>query len=139
MRVRPFERSDTDAVVALWEECGLTRPWNDPRLDIERKLAVQPELFLVGDDGGEVVASAMAGYDGHRGWVYYVAVAPSRQGSGLGRLLLAEVEDRLVALGCPKINIQVRSGNEKVAAFWSALGYADDSASGMGKRLIPDV
>ncbi|WP_307807022.1 GNAT family acetyltransferase [Naasia sp. SYSU D00057] len=139
MRLRAFDRSDTDAVVALWEECGLTRPWNDPRRDIERKLAVQPELFLVGEDEGELIASAMAGYDGHRGWVYYVAVAPDRQGSGLGRLLLAEVEARLTALGCPKVNIQIRSGNGKAAGFWSALGYADDSASGMGKRLIADA
>ena len=138
MRIRPFERSDTEPVVALWEACGLTRPWNDPRKDIERKLLVQPELFLVGEDLGELVASAMAGYDGHRGWVYYVAIAPGRQGTGLGRRLLAEVEDRLVAIGCPKINIQIRSGNERIAAFWSALGYSDDSASGMGKRLIPD-
>jgi ribosomal protein S18 acetylase RimI-like enzyme len=99
MHIRPFQASDEAAVVALWERCRLTRPWNDPRKDIARKLSVQPELFLVGVIGGEVVASAMAGYDGHRGWVNYLAVAPEQQRRGLGRALMREVEQRLVALG----------------------------------------
>ncbi len=89
MHIRPFAVPDTEPVVALWRVCGLTRPWNDPRKDIERKLAVQPELFLVADREGEPVATAMAGYDGHRGWVYYVAVAPGLQRSGVGRELMA--------------------------------------------------
>jgi ribosomal protein S18 acetylase RimI-like enzyme len=138
VQLRPFRADDTEPVVALWEACGLTRPWNDPRKDIERKLAVQPELFLVGEEDGRLLATAMAGYDGHRGWVYYVAVAPERQRSGLGRVLLTAVEDRLTALGCPKVNIQIRSGNLAAGAFWSRLGYEDDRAAGMGKRLIAD-
>ena len=86
MKIRPFDEADTETVVALWERCGLTRPWNDPRRDIERKLTVQRELFLVGVDHEEaLVATAMAGYDGHRGWVYYVAVEPERQGEDYRR------------------------------------------------------
>jgi ribosomal protein S18 acetylase RimI-like enzyme len=136
--VRPFDRNDTEAVVDLWRVCGLVRPWNDPHKDIERKLTVQPELFLVGTIDSDLVASAMAGFDGHRGWVYYFAVAPERQGSGLGRVLIAQVEKRLVEMGCPKINVQVRNGNGVAAGFWTKLGYDPDGAVGMGKRLIAD-
>jgi ribosomal protein S18 acetylase RimI-like enzyme len=139
MQIRPFDEADTETVVALWERCGLTRPWNDPRRDIERKLTVQRELFLVGVDPQEaLVATAMAGYDGHRGWVYYVAVEPERQGEGFGRRLMAEVERLLEAMGCPKANVQVRTGNELVRAFYEHLGYSVDDAFGMGKRLIAD-
>ncbi|KQM23763.1 MULTISPECIES: GNAT family acetyltransferase [unclassified Frigoribacterium] len=139
MQIRPFDEADTETVVALWERCGLTRPWNDPRRDIERKLTVQRELFLVGvDDEEALVATAMAGYDGHRGWVYYVAVEPDRQGEGFGRQLMAEVERSLEALGCPKANFQVRTGNERVRALYEHLGYSVDDAFGMGKRLIAD-
>ena len=139
MQIRPFDEADTETVVALWERCGLTRPWNDPRRDIERKLTVQRELFLVGVDHEEaLVATAMAGYDGHRGWVYYVAVEPDRRGEGFGRQLMAEVERSLEAMGCPKANVQVRTGNERVRAFYERLGYTVDEAFGMGKRLIAD-
>ena len=139
MQIRPFDEADTETVVALWERCGLTRPWNDPRRDIERKLTVQRELFLVGVDHAEaVVATAMAGFDGHRGWVYYVAVEPDRRGEGFGRQLMAQVERSLEAMGCPKANVQVRTGNERVRAFYERLGYTVDEAFGMGKRLIAD-
>lgn len=138
VRVRAFADADEQAVVGLWRAAGLTRPWNDPRRDIARKKLVQRELFLVAEEAGVVIGSAMAGYDGHRGWVYYLAVAPARQGGGVGRLLMAEVEGRLLALGCPKVNVQIRSGNESVAAFYAALGYGLDGATGLGKRLISD-
>ena len=136
--VRPFADDDEDAVVALWAAAGLTRPWNDPHRDIARKKQVQRELFLVAEDGGAVVGTAMAGYDGHRGWVFYLAVAPERQGGGLGRTLMTAAESRLLALGCPKVIVQIRSGNEAVAAFYDRLGYAADAATSLGKRLIPD-
>lgn len=136
--VRPFRREETEQVVALWQACGLTRPWNDPRRDIERKLAVQPELFLVAEIDGGVAGTAMAGYDGHRGWVYYVAVRPELQGTGIGRLLMHEVESRLLAMGCPKVNVQIREGNEATKAFYARLGFTPDAATGLGKRLIPD-
>ena len=145
--IRIFDRADTEAVVALWEACGLVRPWNDPRRDIARKLMVQPDLFLVAVDSGvnadeidgdEIVGAGMAGFDGHRGWVNYLAVAPDRRGAGIGRTLMTEFEQRLEALGCPKVNLQVRAGNEDVLAFYRAFGYGVDDVVSLGKRLIPD-
>lgn len=150
MQIRAFAMADTEAVIALWHEVGITRAWNDPRRDIERKMTVQPELFLVGieagtgDQEGEtggsgtVIASAMSGFDGHRGWLYYFAVTPDRQGEGLGTQLLAEVERLLTARGCPKLNVQVRDGDKGVIERYAQWGYALDGAAGLGKRLIPD-
>ncbi|PCN49703.1 GNAT family acetyltransferase [Curtobacterium sp. 'Ferrero'] len=139
-RIRAFVPSDTESVVALWEACGLVRPWNDPRRDIERKATVQSELFLVAEDADRrVVAAGMAGFDGHRGWVNYLAVLPELQGSGLGRTLMAEFEQRLAAMGCPKVNLQVRAGNERVIGFYESLGYSPDQTVSLGKRLIPDA
>ena len=142
MRIRPFTRDthtdDTEAVVALWRECGLTRPWNDPYADIDRKLTTQPDLFLVGETEEGVEASAMVGFDGHRGWVYYLAVAPRLRAGGAGRALMAEAERLLTERGCPKIMLMVRSTNAEVAAFYTALGYAADDVVVLGKRLIAD-
>jgi ribosomal protein S18 acetylase RimI-like enzyme len=142
MHIRPYQETDEAAVVALWQACGLTRPWNDPHKDIARKLQVQRELFLVGEvDGegnGQIIATAMAGYDGHRGWVNYLAVEPSQRGQGLAAALMQHIEQQLLALGCPKLNLQVRSSNTAVLDFYRHLGYAQDEAVGLGKRLIPD-
>ena len=138
MNIRPFDESDEARVIALWRACSLTRPWNDPRKDIARKLAVQRELFLVGEEGERIVATVMAGYEGHRGWVNYLAVSPDVRGRGHGRVLMEHVEQLLVACGCPKINLLVRSSNAQVVEFYRALGYAVDEAVAMGKRLIPD-
>jgi ribosomal protein S18 acetylase RimI-like enzyme len=138
MLIRGFEAGDTDAVVALWEACELVRPWNDPRKDIARKLAVDDGLFLVAELDGAIVASVMAGYDGHRGWVNYLAVAPARRRNGLARALMADAEARLAARGCPKVNLQVRDTNTDVLAFYERLGYAVDAAVSMGKRLESD-
>lgn len=138
MLIRPFTETDRAAVVALWHRCGLTRPWNDPGRDIDRKLAVQPELFCVGEVDGAVVASVMAGYDGHRGWMNYLAVDPGMQGRRYGHALVAHVEAALAAVGCPKVNLQVRAGNAAVLGFYAALGYAQDDVVSMGKRLIAD-
>lgn len=138
MLIRPFARDDTEPVVALWERCGLTRPWNDPRRDIARKLTVQPDLFLVAVLDESVVASVMAGYDGHRGWVNYLAVDAGHRHDGLGRRLMSVVERRLAALGCPKVSLQVRAGNEAALDFYTALGYSPDHTVVLGKRLISD-
>ena len=136
--IRPFAESDEDAVVALWAAAGLTRPWNDPRKDIARKLTVQREWFLVATRQGEVVGSVMGGYDGHRGWVNYLAVAPDAGRRGVGRALMAAVELRLRAAGCPKINVQVRATNRSALGFYEALGYARDDVVSLGRRLEHD-
>ena len=138
MLIRPYEESDESAVVALWQECGLTRPWNDPHKDIARKLRVQRELFLVGTLKGQVVASVMAGYEGHRGWVNYLAVAQAWRGHGYGLRLMQQVEQLFLAAGCPKVNLQVRSANTGVIAFYRRIGYAEDETVSLGKRLIRD-
>jgi len=138
MEIRSYRAADEAAVVALWEACGLTRPWNDPRKDIARKMAEQPELFLVGTVGGELVATAMAGYDGHRGWVYYLAVAPGQRRKAFGRELMHEVERQLLARGCPKVNLQVRTDNAEVLEFYRRLGYSVEERVNLGRRLIPD-
>jgi len=139
MLIRSYRPSDEADIIALWHACGLTQPWNDPKKDIERKLTEQPELFLVGEAGGRAVASAMVGFDGHRGWVYYVAVDPAQQRQGWGRALMARAEQLLIARGCPKINLLVRKGNRAVLGFYDGLGYAEDEAVSLGKRLIPDI
>jgi ribosomal protein S18 acetylase RimI-like enzyme len=138
MQIRAFRSEDEPAVVALWRECELTRPWNDPHKDIVRKLAVQPELFLVGVLGGEVIATVMAGYEGHRGWVNYLAVAPSFRGRGFARALMQHVEHLLRQRGCPKLNLQVRASNPQAIAFYRRIGYERDESVSLGKRLISD-
>lgn len=139
MQIRTYKLQDADAVVALWQACGLTRPWNDPHQDIARKLTVQPELFVVGEMNAQLMASAMFGYEGHRGWVNYLAVHPKHQGQGHARALMQWGEAQLKARGCPKINLQVRSSNAAVLAFYQRLGYADDEVISLGKRLISDT
>lgn len=136
--VRTFLRDDMGAVVALWEEVGLTRPWNDPHADIDRMLRVWPDLLLVAEDAGRVVGAVMAGYDGHRGWLYYLASAPDRRGEGIGRMLVEEAERRLIELGCPKVQLMVRPGNEIVFAFYDGVGYERFDIAMTGKRLIID-
>ena len=138
MRIRAFLESDEEAVIQLWERCRLTRPWNDPRKDIARKLGVRRDLFLVAEEAGEIIGSVMIGYDGHRGWINYLAVAPDFRRHGLGRRLMDEAEARLLREGCPKVNLQVRAENPEVVAFYQRLGYAIEESVSMGKRLISD-
>jgi ribosomal protein S18 acetylase RimI-like enzyme len=138
MEIRPFQPSDSSAVVQLWRDCSLIVPWNDPHRDILRKLQIQPELFLVGELAGELVGSVMAGYDGHRGWLNYLAVAPPFRRRGIGRSLVKEAEACLRAMGCPKINIQIRTGNTRVIEFYKKVGFKPDDVVSMGKRLETD-
>ena len=138
MIIRAFQPVDQAAVIALWEECKLTRPWNDPHKDIARKLEVQPELFLVGTIDDAVMASVMAGYEGHRGWMNYLAVAPRHRGRGFGRALVEHVERLLLERGCPKVGLLVRNSNKEAAEFYRRLGYAQDESISLGKRLIAD-
>jgi ribosomal protein S18 acetylase RimI-like enzyme len=138
IEIRAFQPADETAVVALWQECGLTRPWNDPHADIGRKLTEQPELFLVGTLADEVIATAMVGFDGHRGWVYYLAVASRHRKQSHGRALMQEAERLLMERGCPKLNLLVRSSNAEVIEFYRRLGYVQDETVSLGKRLIHD-
>lgn len=138
LAIRGFVERDAGEVVALWQAAGLTRPWNDPARDIERKLAVAPELFLVGCVDGQVVATAMGGYDGHRGWVNYLAVDAAWRGHGFARQIMTHLEEMLLARGCAKLNLQVRAGNKEAVAFYEAAGYTQDDVISLGKRLIAD-
>jgi ribosomal protein S18 acetylase RimI-like enzyme len=139
MQIRAFQITDQDDVIDLWSRCGLTVPWNDPRRDIARKLRVDPNLFLVGDLEGRVIASVMGGYEGHRGWVNYLAVHPEYQRKGYGQKLMIAVEARLSELGCPKVNMQIRSDNAAVIRFYESLGYTVDRVTSLGKRLEDDT
>jgi ribosomal protein S18 acetylase RimI-like enzyme len=141
LHIRPFIEADEPLVVDLWERCGLARAWNDPRKDIARKLRVQRDLFLVGVDGDwgdRVVATVMAGYEGHRGWINYLAVHPDWRRQGFARALMAAAEDRLRALGCAKINLQIRQQNRDAIAFYRGIGFVEDAVVNMGKRLERD-
>ena len=138
VRIRSYEHADEDQVVALWQACELTRPWNDPRRDIARKLDTQAGPFLVAEAEGSLVGTAMVGYDGHLFWINYLAVHPARRTQGIGRALMARAERELTSLGCPKLNLQVRSSNGQVLAFYARLGYLQDDVVSLGKRLIHD-
>ncbi|MFW5811286.1 MAG: GNAT family acetyltransferase [Thermodesulfobacteriota bacterium] len=138
-RIRPFRIEDQTSVIELWGDCGLVVPANDPEADIQAKLKVQPELFLVGTLDEEVMATAMAGYEGHRGWINYLAVAPDYRRRGYGRRLMRRVEEILGAIGCPKINLQVRTGNTDVIRFYKRIGYTEDAVVSLGKRLPPQA
>ncbi len=136
--IRPFEAADQGKVIGLWQACGLVVPWNNPRRDIERKLRVGRELFLVGELNGRVVATCMAGYEGHRGWINYLAVSPELHRQGIAARMMRAAEARLRRMGCPKINLQVRASNEEVIAFYRSIGYKIDDVVSMGKRLEKD-
>jgi len=135
---RAFEEQDSAAVIALWHLCNLTRPWNNPQKDIQRKCAVHDNLFLVALNDNNIVGTVMGGYEGHRGWVNYLAVHPDFRRLGIARQLMQNVESKLLALGCPKINLQIRLDNVQACAFYASLGFSDDQCTSMGKRLIDD-
>lgn len=136
--VRRFDEADRSAVIALWRTCGLTRSWNDPDADIDRKLALDDGGFLVAARDGQLVASVMAGYDGHRGWINYLAVDPACRGDGVGRLIMDRAEQHLTRSGCAKINLQIRAENTGAIQFYERLGFSIDDVVSMGKRLIDD-
>ena len=140
MEIRPYRENDEEAISGLWRKVFPDAPsWNVPEDDIRRKLAIQRNLFLVACADGRVVGTAMGGYDGHRGWVHLVAVSPSHRRLGVGAALMQRIEEGLEALGCPKLNLQVRSSNEEAVAFYERLGYVVEGRVSMGKRLGPDA
>ncbi len=138
LEIRQFKSEDKRAVFQLWHDCNLIVPWNDPEKDIQRKLNVGAEYFLVGEYEDSLVASVMGGYDGHRGYVNYLAVVPMCRHKGFAHSMMAEIETQLKAAGCPKINLMVRNTNVDVIEFYQSLGYQMDQSVILGKRLIPD-
>ncbi len=136
--IRSYRESDNRAVIQLWKECDIVVPWNNPQRDIDRKRNVQSELFLIGLLKKEIIATAMVGYDGHRGWVYYLAIKPKYQQQEIGKQMMKEAENRLLEIGCPKLNIMVRTTNLDVINFYKAIGYKVDAVTSLGKRLKPD-
>jgi ribosomal protein S18 acetylase RimI-like enzyme len=134
--VRPYQDSDHDSVVALWRVAFPNDPpWNEPVEFIRRKRLTQPELFWVADSGGQILGTVVAGYDGVRGWIYHLAVDPSRRRQGTARLLMQTAEETLVALGCAKINLQIKSDNLGVVDFYKTLGYGIEERVQMGKPV----
>jgi ribosomal protein S18 acetylase RimI-like enzyme len=138
MQIQPYKPEYESAVIELWQKCNLTLPQNDPKKDIARKLKVNPELFLIGLIDGKVIATAMGGYEGHRGWVNYLGVDPAYRKKGLGRKMMEALEKTLLARGCPKINLQVLVTNTEAMKFYERIGYKKDEVVSFGKRLIPD-
>jgi ribosomal protein S18 acetylase RimI-like enzyme len=136
--LRQYRPDDREALVGLWSLCGLIRPWNDPYRDIDRKLTWDAPNLVVLEDADELIGSVMVGYEGHRGWVNYLAVHPGHQRQGLGRLLMDEAVRRLRELGCAKVNLQIRTSNEAAAEFYRRIGYAVDDVVSMGRRLEDD-
>ncbi|MBB6424690.1 GNAT family acetyltransferase [Sphingopyxis sp. JAI128] len=136
MEIRRYRPTDFDGVQSLWEEAFPNDPpWNRAEIAVPAKLAFQPDLLFVAIDGGGVIGSVMAGYDGHRGWLYAVAVQEDCQRGGVGAALVRKAESALAALGCEKVNLQVRASNEAVARFYTKLGYAVEDRISLGRRL----
>jgi len=138
LQYRDFVSTDTEAVVALWQRCGLTRPWNDPYKDIDRKMTDRNGAFWVVSNQDGILASVMIGYDGHRGSINYLAVRPDAQQQGIGAELMRRAEMFLIELGCPKVSFCVRKDNMAVLSFYDGLGYEIDDVHFLGKRLIAD-
>lgn len=135
MHIRPFLPDDTEAVVHLWTICHLVTAQNNPYQDIACKMQIHPELFLVGENNGNIVASVMGGYEGHRGWLNYLAVSPEERGKGYGKEIVRAVERLIKRQGAQKINLQVRTSNRAVIDFYQRLGYQVEEVVSLGKRL----
>lgn len=135
LHIRPYQNKDEKDTIELWHSCNLIVSWNNPKLDIERKLKVNPDLFLIGLIEDKLIATVMGGYEGHRGWINYLAVSPEMRRKGIARQMVGEVENKLHKLGCPKINLQIRSSNQGVIEFYKKIGFSVDDVISMGKRL----
>lgn len=139
VQIRPFQDSDAASVVALWHAVlPDSAPHNDPALSLQKKLAVDRDLLFVAESEGQIAGTVMAGYDGHRGWIYSVAVLPQHRRQGIGRRLLEAAEAVLRERGCLKLNLQVRATNAEVIAFYERLGYRVEQHVSMGKRLYKE-
>lgn len=136
--ISDFLDDQSEAVIALWQRCGLTRSWNNPAIDIVRKNIDKNGKFLVGHVAHRLIASVMIGYDGHRGSINYLAIDPDYSAVGYGKAMMAEADRFLISIGCPKINLCVRQDNDRVVSFYQQLGYAIEPVHLLGKRLIKD-
>lgn len=139
MEIRDLRADEVDLAVGLWSRCDLVRPWNEPAGDLARALTGSTSTVLAGIDGDALVGTAMVGHDGHRGWVYYLAVTPDRQGEGWGRALMGAAEDWLRERGAPKVQLMVRDGNEAVIGFYESLGYSNQGVAVLGRFLDPEL
>ncbi|HUS96256.1 MAG TPA: GNAT family acetyltransferase [Hyphomicrobiaceae bacterium] len=137
LQVRPFEEPDRNAVIDLWQRCGLTRPWNDPSADIDLATRNPNAAILIGTINDSLTATIMTGFDGHRGWIYYLAIAPEHARNGHGRRMMAEAEQWLKQRGAPKAELMVRTENQSVIEFYRALGYDLQDVAVLGKWLKP--
>ena len=136
LSVRSFRGEDAEALCALWERVFPDDPpWNAPEIMIANKLKVQPELLLVGELGDAIVGAVMGGFDGVRGWIYHLAVSPEHRRRGFATRLVRAAEEGLRKLGCPKVNLHVRTTNQQVVAFYRKLGYQVEERVNMGRRL----
>lgn len=133
--IRSAGTADADAVIELWRQCELIRPWNEPSGDFTAAISGEASTVLVGESGNQIVATVMAGSDGHRGWMYYLAVDPRRQRSGFGRSMVVAAEAWLASIGIEKVQLMVRSENAEVAAFYNDLGYSDQNVRVLGRWL----
>lgn len=133
--IRKYEERDESRVISLWQQCNLIVPQNDPHEDIKKKMEFQPTLFFVGTVNDEVIASIMVGYEGHRGWINYMAVLPEYQNKGFGCQLVDKAITELRKLGCLKVNLQVRENNKEVIEFYKNLGFSNDRVVSLGKHL----
>ena len=143
IHIRAFDDADTDAVLALWRDAfpeynAPDKPHREPRRSIANKVAMRDGLFFVAVRDRKIAGTVMAGYDGHRGWLYYLASAPDRRGEGIARTLVTEAEERLLAMGCPKVQLMVRPENGVAQGFYDSLGYEPFETWNTGKRLIAD-
>ena len=138
LHIRPYRADDESAVINLWTACNLVVPHNDPRKDIRRKLQVNPEWFLIGEQDSRIVTTCMVGYESHRGWINYLAVSPGVQRRRIASRMMEEAERLLRKAGCPKINLQIRSTNLQVIEFYKSIGFKIDEVTSMGKRLEID-
>ena len=139
LEIRSFRQEDETPLIELWERCELVVAWNDPSKDISRKIQSDPEGLLLGWHDNSLIASVMAGYEGHRGWINYLAVDSEFRRKGLGKTMMKAAETYLEQFECPKINLQIRAQNHQVIEFYKSIGFLQEDVINMGKRLIPDL
>jgi ribosomal protein S18 acetylase RimI-like enzyme len=139
MEIRKYRLEDEKEIISLWIRCDLVKPWNNPQKDIERKLKIDPDLFLVGIVENKIIAAVMGGYEGHRGWINYLAVDPSYQRKGYATKIVKVIEKKIEDKGAPKINLQIRTSNISVIEFYKSMNYRIDDVISMGIRLVEDT